>query len=356
MTNKNRKASLTISDLETIHAIEQIRLNSINSEKYNEHNEIFEEICQDAEAEDEIMETSLPSSTIMTRRTSITGCTSTTSSTIVLEPFEKDLSCRMDRHHYPRRHSTYNGRNRKFHRDAHATIKDYFLTIQDVNHARRTSFVTNLMDFNLSFDVAMAASNSNGISPTLNLSCPILSYLKEDDEDSIELIMIKRPSLITDKEEFNQSANWESLKDDGESEEDSMDNPNHKTEYVIELAPLEEDYDSSWGKKRNNDRQRRKKKVHSYQMLEQRLSSESLMSVVKSFGLHGMSAAAAIGYPTTTSHTSAAMKFSSSQQRRRSDDNPAKEYAEDEESQNVSSAYPTRNQPISTTQPCARGA
>jgi hypothetical protein len=343
MTNKNRMTSITISDLEAIHALEQLQ---VLTTKYREHEEIFEEICQDVEAEDElIMEASLSSSIIRTRRTSIGS-----GPTYTMEPLEHVDTCK--KHRYPRRHSTYNARHRKFHRDAHATIKDYLLTIQDENHARRANFVTNLMDFNLSFEVAMAASSSSDemMSPALNLSCPILSYLKEDDEDSIELIMIKKPSLIPNKDDSNPCENWESLKDDGESEQ-FMDDPSQTNEYIVRLPPLNDDEEES-------SRQRGRKKLHSYQMLEQRLSSESHMSVVKSFGFHGKMAA--IGYPTTTTTSMpTTLKFSSSHQRQRlyTEGNTTKEYGEDEETQGVSNAYrSTTNQPVTTKQPCARGA
>jgi hypothetical protein len=277
MTNQDRKASLTMADLESMD------VNDHDCRMLHHHDmnyEIFEEIYQDAEVDDEHDDDDSRgrNRNMSRRRSSITGTRQ-----------DESLGNLTGSTHRRRRHSTYNPRNRRAHRDGHSEIKEFLSNIKDKNYTRRNSFVNNLMDFNLSYEVSMAASKHE-LSPALNFSCPVLNYLREDDEDSIELQMTKRPSLISERQEHSDSMNWESFKDDGESEL-PQDGHELRIEYVMEL-PLVDQPRVSKGKRRQ--------RPHSYKMLERRLSSESPMSVIKSFTVHEMRAS----YPTEVSSIS----------------------------------------------------
>jgi hypothetical protein len=269
MTNQDRKGSLTMADLESMNSYD---LNGPSKSHHDLNYEIFEEICQDAELDDN--NDVSRGRNRMSRRSSISGPRQEESGNL-----SNSTSDTIRR----RRHSTYNPRNRKAHRDAHSKVKELISNWNDKNYSRRNSFVSNLMDFNLSYEVSMAVSKHD-VSPALNFSCPVLNYLREDDEDSIELRMTKRPSLISEREPVDSSMSWESFKDDGESELPQ----DVRIEYIMQLPSMDDKPRLSKGKRRQ--------KPHSYKLLERRLSAESPMSVIKSFTIHEMRAT----YPTET--------------------------------------------------------
>lgn len=140
------------------------------------------------------------------------------------------------------------------------------ITIDDCK--RRSSIVDNLLDFNLSIGATSSI--------TMQLSCPILSYMNDDEEDSVDLRQVKRPSLVSVVEdcvnEAQHEEGWESLEADGSAL--PMDAHFQTREYQFELPPVD---DSDRSKKKQLKRRR-----HSYQMLEQRLSeSQSPLDILK---------------------------------------------------------------------------
>ena len=329
MSNRieNRKGSMTMADLEAIHDMERNSMNracasegvgaSMEAAKYHEHSEIFEEICHEAETEDQ-MEQSLNLSR-QPRRGSLTGgCIDAHDAAVahglVHEPVEI-------RSLHRRRHSNYNPRNRAAHRQSHTDLEEHLRHLEDKHHLRRASFVNNLLEFSLSYDVSMSGSEHE-LSPALNFSCPVLSYMNDEEEDSVELRMLRRSSLVSVPEDSNQES-WESLKDDGET---SLPQDAHEMsrEYVIELPPLEE-YVKPSGKRRRS---------HSYKMLEERLTSESPIDVIKSFSMKDMAASISlVTLPTT-----------------------AVVQSKDLDLQVQNTFQAERGQPLAARQQCARGA
>ena len=282
MANQNRrehrKSSMNMADLEAIN--EQQPYTKENSGKYSEHTEIFEDICQETEAEDNARSTKQP------RRLS-----GSDEVDMLPPPPPKIRNDPRQRRHssyfmpppeirnlHLRRHSSYEPRNRSAHHQAHAELKDHLDHLEDKHDLRRASFVHNLLEFNLSFDVSMNSFADIGPSAALNLSCPVLSYMNDDEEDSVELNLLRRPSLVSGQENSKEES-WESLKDDGEAELPKEDHEN-SGEYCIELPPLEEVIKPA-GKRRRSS---------SYKILEKRLQLESPIEVLKSFNIKENSA------------------------------------------------------------------
>jgi len=268
----SRKTSLTLIDLEAFKEIdEKLRddydENAASTDKYQEHSQIFEEICQEAEAEDQL--DYRPSRPL--RRPSLSGISEASS----MEWEATEAIGKLRR----RRHSTFNPRNRAAHREEHADLEEHLKRLEDKHRFRRASFVNNLLEFSVNFDVSMSnPAMDHEISPALNFSCPVLSYMNDEEEDSVDLTMIRRPSLISVHDDSNTDS-WESLKDDGETES-PQDAHELSREYVIELPSMEEVVKPK-GKRR---------RPHSYKMLEKRLESESQYNVIKSFSWKEMTA------------------------------------------------------------------
>ena len=318
-----------MADLEAIHDMQRLSLSraaapsstdaAVDSPKYLEHSEIFEEICQEAETEDQLERS--PSFARQPRRSSLTGCGLVDAHEAAVKNGLVDEPAAGVRNLHRRRHSSYNPRNRAAHRQAHMKLEDHLRYLEDEHHFKRASFVNNLLEFNLSYDVSMSGSEHE-LSPALGFSCPVLSYMNEDEEDSVELRMLRRPSLVSVPEDPTQ-ASWESFKDDGETDL-PVDAHEMSDEYIIELPPLEE-YVKPSGKRRRS---------HSYKLLEKRLTSESPMDVIKSFSLKEMVATVPqVTFPATAGVQSKDL------------DLPV---------QNTFQAE--REQPLAARQQCARGA
>jgi hypothetical protein len=263
MSEQNRQGSLTIADLEMIHAMKECQKNDY-SETYYENKDIFNEIWQDVEAEDDL---NPPNSNSTHRREGQRArrlsIPMDTSESIIDTQTKPMRGC-------VRRHSTFHSQERQQHYTAHRIMKDYLLSREDVHHDRRSSLVTNLMEFNLSYGVVFmtsTGSTTNNDDRPVSTSCPVLSYMNEDDEDSVELRRIKRPSLVS-LFESKTIHDWETLEDD------TVDVST--IEYVMDMTspPIEESNLSR--------RKGKRRKPHSYQMLERRLSVESPVSVMKS--------------------------------------------------------------------------
>ena len=256
-----RKASMTMADLEAIHEWEHCT-HQESSGKYSEHSGIFEEICQEAETDDHLDTMHTTPSTRQPRRRSLSGSDELDN---MPPPEIRNL--------HQRRHSSYESRTRSAHRETHAELKEHLDRLEDKHHLRRASFVNNLLEFNLSFEISMNSFSDNGTmhSPALAFSCPVLSYMHDEEEDSVELNLLRRPSLVSVRENSREES-WESLKGHDETELPE-DGHGESTEYYIELPPLEEATKPT-GKRRRS---------HSYKMLEKRLQLESSIEVIKSF-------------------------------------------------------------------------
>ena len=264
----SRKTSLTLIDLEEFKEKDAAAV--AYSAKYHEHSEIFDEICQEAEAEDQLE--TRPRRQL--RRVSLSGSSACSSM-----DWDKPVEITKLRR---RRHSTFNPRNRAAHRREHADLDEHLKMLEDKQRFRRASFVHNLLEFSVNFDVSTAAAMSHDVSPALNFSCPVLSYMNDDEEDSVELRMLRRPSLVSIPDDSDSNSNaqsWESFKDDGETEL-PQDGHELSREYVFEMPPMEEPV---------NPRAKRRR-PHSYKMLEKRLTCESQFDVIKSFTLMDMAA------------------------------------------------------------------
>ena len=172
-----------------------------------------------------------------------------------------------------RRHSSFESRKRLQSYNDHQTVKEY-LNSPFVN-AERSKFVQSLLDFNLSVNMASLRDLSTmDESPALRVSCPVLSYLNDDEEDSVDLTeykrkVTKRSSLVRLKEEAGQR--WESL-DDASLNDDpaTFENPR---EYVMEMKSLDD------------EKPRTKRRCPpSYKILSQKLAMESPLQVLRSLG------------------------------------------------------------------------
>jgi hypothetical protein len=231
------------------------------TEKEEYINDIFEDICQDAEAEDEMEQCRNRAA----RRSSMSG----------IDNSYRDHRIGDKEDVRRRRHSTFNPRNRKSHRNAREEVKEHLLCVQDESHIQRRISVNNLMDFNVSLEVAMVAPDQD-LSPALNISCPVLSYLSVNEDLLDDKVMkTKRPSLLS-VSGFDASEKLEAERSvEAESKESNVSNL--KSEYTVELPYTEEsDNVSTKGKPR---------KRHSYKLLERRLSLESPKTVIKALRL-----------------------------------------------------------------------
>jgi hypothetical protein len=282
MEKHNRKSSMTMADLEAIHEHDKCVSNkpTFTSTKHSEHSAIFEDLCHEAEQDDDDDIHSYGASQLSTKsshRGSLIGCVDDMDLPSVAVVGQEEFR-KLQLQLYQRRHSSYEPRSRSAHRAQHQELKEHLVTLEDKHHLRRSSFVNNLLEFNLSVDVSMSDMGADVASPALHLSCPVLSYMNDDEEDSIELRMVQRPSLVSviEQEEYQES--WESLKDC------STEHPQDELkEYVIELPPMEEP--------KNIFPKRRR---HSYKVLEEKLSEGSPLDVLKAWNSMGGIAALAM--------------------------------------------------------------
>jgi hypothetical protein len=220
-----------------------------------EQHQIFESFCHEADIQDDICNRRGRNTT---RRASMQNTSYHEAATSV------DV-----KHH--RRHSTFNPRNRQAHRDANADFEDYML---HQRNKQRSSIVSTLLDFHSSFKVTLAASFKKDKNPALYFACPVLSYMHDSDEDSIEITRLKRSSLISNPKE---NENFECLGDGTESDSEisfDFSSQPKQTEYIMDLSEIE-DFPCLQPRKRQQR--------HSYKELERRLSSESHLAIIKSF-------------------------------------------------------------------------
>lgn len=267
---QNRKASMTMADLEAIHEQDKFVSNNPVTQKYSEHSEIFEDLCHEAEQDDTMNSSQLSNKS--SRRGSLTGCVDDMDLPTTSATNEGQQEFRML---HQRRHSSYEPLNRSVHRAQHQEVKEHLAKMEDKHHLRRSSFVNNLLEFNLSVDVSMS-DHMDALSPAMHLSCPVLSYMNDDEEESIELRMVQRPSLVSVMEGEESQESWESLKDCGTSLSEPQDAHYESKEYVIELPPMEEP-----------KKIRPKRRRHSYKILEEKLSEGSPLDVLKAWNSLG---------------------------------------------------------------------
>jgi RNA polymerase-binding transcription factor DksA len=245
------KSILTITEPATMSDLDTQYHGYNHTEKEEDLSEIFEDICQDAEVEDGMELRRNRAS----RRSSMSG---------IGDYYCDDTGVDIPTHR--RRHSTFNPRDRKSHRDAREEVKEHLISVQDESHVQRRISVNSLMDFNLCLDIAMAASIED-LSPALEISCPVLSYMSVNDDLLDDTIKSKRPSLIS-VSETNAIANLKGAR----TTENEYDIPYPKAEYTVEL-PQSEEFENVFKEK--------PRKRHSYKVLEQRLSLESPGTVIK---------------------------------------------------------------------------
>jgi hypothetical protein len=256
------ESDLPLIDFEDLQAIERDRFEySSDNLLYpnTEQKDVFQTLYQQAEIQDEINYSR--GRCTATRRASMHGksCHKTASSSDVKRY---------------RRHSTFNPRNRQGHRDAHNDFEDYLI---HQKNRQRSSIVSTLMDFHSSIEISLAASYRKDMKKALYFSCPILSYMHDTDEDSIEMRKMKRSSLISDPKE-NES--FEYLNDDDDSDSDSDSDisfdvalESEQQEYILGITEKEDVQYLQPGKRRQR---------HSYKALERRLSTESNLTILKS--------------------------------------------------------------------------
>jgi hypothetical protein len=222
--------------------------------KQQQQQGIFETLCQEADIHDHINNRRGRN----TRRASMSNKAS-----------HEGASLNNVKHY--RRHSTFNPRNRQTHRDAHADFEEYILYQRN---NQRSSIVSTLLDFHSSFEISLAASFPKGMRAALHFSCPVLSYMHDYDEDSLEMRMTKRSSLISN---LKENEDFEYLNDYSESDSGisfDVSSQSERQQYVIDMSDKEDISCLQPGKRR---------KRHSYKVLERRLSTESHLSILKSF-------------------------------------------------------------------------
>jgi len=112
-----------------------------------------------------------------------------------------------------RRHSSFHpSQLGQFLRD-HNKMKAYLDGTTDNDYCERSAFVDAMLQFNQTIELSMASINRFSKdddyeeTPGLHFSCPALSYMEGDGEDSVELAYIKNPELCDCEE------SWENLFD-----------------------------------------------------------------------------------------------------------------------------------------------
>ena len=230
--------------------------------KVLEHEAIFEEVVAELEYED-TDDHQKPQRRGSLQSVSTASSTSSLSVSDLHQNIGRVISGRK-----PRRHSTFHSSDRNFHRRQHMEMKEYFL---DNNHHKRSSIIEGLFQFQLSVNLSMASIDSmeNLDSPALYRSCPILSYMNDDDEDSVELQRMKRPSLTS----INDDADYE-LSDEEDVEPSFSKGVAFKSKglasgnrsYTVKLGGIDNE----------NEKPRAKKRTTSYAMLSQRLDEHPL--------------------------------------------------------------------------------
>lgn len=138
-----------------------------------------------------------------------------------------------------RRHSSFESRQSLKSYEDHKAMKEYLGTPKGRTH--KFDVIQKMLEFNLSASVTSFHDLSMmNKSLGLQYSCPVLSYMNADEEDSVELTYLKkrqsrRSSLCSLTEDESES--WESLNDvatDGSMEGSSSQ------DYQISIKLLDE--------------------------------------------------------------------------------------------------------------------
>jgi hypothetical protein len=279
----NRQASLTLKDLEySLPTVEVgVKANEKDvqkSRRYMEHSVVFDEMVETTNKE---LDMALPPPTKLTlNRQNSVRVMSTVQRIEEDESNDaaEDSDATPRKKRFIRRHSSHELRQAYKSYSHHLQMKEY-LDSMEVDSKERNNFVTALLEFNMSVNMASLSDLSMmDKSPAMHYSCPVLSYMNDDEEDSIELMAyknqlnggLKRPGLKSLEE---QEGSWESLKDDdGESDpavgEDSK-------EYEIEIQPLEPD----------TKPRTKRRSTPSCKMLSDKLAHEHPLQVLRSLGI-----------------------------------------------------------------------
>ena len=168
-------------------------------QKYYEHSQVFEELVETTEKEYAVR--LRPSG--LHRQSSVSPVRALNGSDVA-----KSAKA-------VRRHSSFESRQTPKAYDEHKAMKEYLGKPKRTTH--KFEVIQQMLDFNLS--ASMSSLNDLSMmnkSLGLHYSCPVLSYMNEDEEDSVELTYIKkrqsrRSSLCSLTEDEAES--WESLND-----------------------------------------------------------------------------------------------------------------------------------------------
>lgn len=263
------EASLSILDLEDPPEEQQFMTPQKNM--YLEHSQVFEELVRGTTEE---YANAMPRP-LMTRQASARVVSSTSNK-------EKPKGRKL-----PRRHSSYEPHQQRIIFQAHQDMKEAI----EQQGRNTSSIITSLLEFNLSVNMASLSDLSLDKSPALHYSCPVLSYMNDDEEDSVELLTFKRGlkrnsnNLSVLKEETDEQR-WETLDDDDDdaildltkldgkvtsNRRSSCNRTSLKADYMIAIKPLEED-----------EKPRTKRRKSSYKHLSERLSREHPQHVLRS--------------------------------------------------------------------------
>mmetsp|Transcript_6309 Transcript_6309/g.10451 ORF Transcript_6309/g.10451 Transcript_6309/m.10451 type:complete len:290 (-) Transcript_6309:136-1005(-) len=181
-----------------------------------------------------------------------------------------------------RRHSSYDVRQPESSYNHHLQMKEYLDSMEE-DSKERQNFVAALLDFNMSVNMASLSDLSMmDKSPAMHYSCPVLSYMNDDEEDSIELLVykmehdgnsgLKKRNALCIVEE--QEASWESLNDESDPIL-PLDDGNDSREYQIEMKPLEPD---------TKPRPKRRRPA-SCKVLSDKLAHQHPQQVLRSLGI-----------------------------------------------------------------------
>ena len=273
--------------------------------KVKEHESIFEEIVQELEEEVDDPMFRKPKQRRGSLQSVTTVSSDSTAQSITVTEITKAPAARK-----PRRHSSFHASDRIFHRRRHDEMKTYFY---DHGHEKRSSIIGSLFQFQLSVNMASFSSLEETDTKALYRSCPILTYMNDDDEDSVDLFHSKQSSLphVMDEGEYMDGDGDFELSDDDYELTSSKRNkkaslnegqPNIvRRSYTVKLAGLEDD----------NEKPRAKKRTTSYSMLVSRLDEHPLRI------LDDIRSASMSNIPTVTpssflSQSSASQKLSAS--------------------------------------------
>lgn len=171
-----------------------------------------------------------------------------------------------------RRHSSFESRQIRATYEAHLAMEKEL----KANESARAETIGKLLEFNNSINLAsMSDLSAMNSSPSLHLSCPVLSYMNDDDEDSIEIYTFKKAmrrksGLEALPEECSAKLeDWETLNDD---------NGIQCREYSVSMNDLPSEEPPS-------KKSSKKRRPRSYHVLSERLSTEHPQKVLRSFGV-----------------------------------------------------------------------